>query len=101
MNKGSKLKQGWKRLLKNEIGLYIYMRNINNISTVEHFLENQQMPLKVKINKKISSENRKNSSKTLYHWLMKCSLFDPENQNPGPYKLQKNWSMILIQLWEW
>ena len=29
------------------------MRNINNISTVKHFLENQQMPLKVKINKKI------------------------------------------------
>ena len=40
MNKSSKLKAGWKRLLKNEIGLHIYVRNTNNISTMKHFLEN-------------------------------------------------------------
>ena len=49
MNKGSKMKAGWKRLLKNEIGLNVHVKNANNISTVRHFLENQIMEMKNKI----------------------------------------------------
>ena len=52
MNKGSKLKTGWKRLLKNEIGLHIYMKNTNNISTVKHFLKNDINVVKSKNNYK-------------------------------------------------
>ena len=48
MSKDSKLKAGWKRLLKNEIGLHIHVRNTNNISIVKHFLENHINPIKSK-----------------------------------------------------
>ena len=41
MDKGSKMKTGWKRLLKNEIGIHVHVKNANNVSTVRHFLENQ------------------------------------------------------------
>ena len=48
INKGSKLKEGWKNLLKNEIGLHIHGRNTNNISTVKHFLGNHINAIKSK-----------------------------------------------------
>ena len=56
MNKGSKMKAGWKRLLKNEIGLHIHVKNTNNISTVRHFLENHINAIK---SKNIHRENSK------------------------------------------
>ena len=48
MNKGSKLKTGWQRLLRNEIGPHIHMRNTNIISTVKQFLENNINVIKTK-----------------------------------------------------
>ena len=47
-NKGSKLKVGCKRLLKNEIGLHIHVRSTNNISTMKIFLENHINTIKSK-----------------------------------------------------
>ena len=49
MNKDSKLKTGWKSLLKNEIGLHIHVRNTNNIGTMKHFLKNDTNAIKSKL----------------------------------------------------
>ena len=38
MNKGSKLKSGWKRLLRSETGLYTHTKNANNVNAVRHAL---------------------------------------------------------------
>ena len=38
MNKGSKLKSGWKRLLRSEKGLYIHVKNANNVNAVRNAL---------------------------------------------------------------
>ena len=38
MNKGSKLKAGWKRLLKNEKGLLSHVKNANNVNAVRDSL---------------------------------------------------------------
>ena len=40
MNRGSKLKAGWKYLLKNEKGLMVHIRNINNVNLVRNSLTN-------------------------------------------------------------
>ena len=56
MNKGSKMKAGRKRLLKNEVDLYVHVKNYNNISTVRHFLQNHLEALR---NKKKYKENVK------------------------------------------
>ena len=36
MNKGSKLKSGWKRLLKSEKGLLVHIKNANTINVIRH-----------------------------------------------------------------
>ena len=48
MNRGSKLKAGWKYLLKNEKGLLVHIRNINNVNLVRNSLTNLNQQLKVK-----------------------------------------------------
>ena len=58
MNKGSKMKAGWKRLLKNEIGLHVHVKNANNISTVRHFLENQLDSIRAKSTHKENVKSR-------------------------------------------
>ena len=39
MNKGSKRKARWKKLLMNEIGLHIHVKNTDNVNSVKFFLE--------------------------------------------------------------
>ena len=88
INKGSELKAGWKRLLKNEIDLHIHVRNTNSISTVKHFLENHINAIKSK--KKQHKDNVKSClqideqcvqdiATLVDEW--KCNPFDPENKN--------------------
>ena len=87
MNKSSKLKAGWKRLLKNEIGLHIYVRNTNNISTTKHFLENHINAIRSKKKHKDNVKSRLQIDEQCVQDIVtlvgewKCNPFDPENQN--------------------
>ena len=58
MDKGSKMKAGWKRLLKNEIGLHVHVKNANNINTVRHFLQNQLDYIRAKSTHKENVKSR-------------------------------------------
>ena len=40
MNKGSKLKSGWKRLLKNEKALLVHVKNCNKVNAVRNYITN-------------------------------------------------------------
>ena len=88
MNKGSKLKTGWKRLLKNEIGFHIDVSNTNiSISTVKYFLENQTNTIKsknkhkdnVKSRLQIDEQGVQEIATLVDEW--KCNPFDPEDEN--------------------
>ncbi|XP_066927263.1 uncharacterized protein [Clytia hemisphaerica] len=46
MNKSSKLKSGWKRLLKSEKGLLVHMRNTNKVNIVRHTLKSSFAKMK-------------------------------------------------------
>ena len=48
MNKGSKLKSGWKRLLKSEKGLLVHIRNNNKVNIVRHTLKSTLSNMKRK-----------------------------------------------------
>ena len=86
MNKGSKLKAGWKRLLKNEIGLHIHVRNTKNISTVKIFLENHITTIKSKNKHKDNVKSRRQIDEQCVQYIVtlvdewKCNPFDPENK---------------------
>ena len=82
MNKGSKLKERWKRLLKNGIGLHIHVRNTNNISTVKNFLENHINAIKSKNKHKESMKSRLRIDEQCVQYIVhKCNRLDPKNQN--------------------
>ena len=82
-----KVKGRVKRLLNNEIGLHIFVKNINNISTVKHFLENHVHAIKskhkhkhnVKLHLWIDEQCVQDIVSLVDEW--KCNPFDPENQN--------------------
>ena len=86
MNKDSKWKAGWKRLLKNETDLYIHVRNTNNISTVKIFLENHINAIKSKNKHKDNVKSRLQINEQCVQDIVtlidewKCNPFDPENQ---------------------
>ena len=48
MNRGSKLKAGWKYLLKNEKGLMVHIRNVNNVNLVRNSLTDLICDVKLK-----------------------------------------------------
>ena len=81
------MKAWWNRLLKNEIGLHIHVRNTNNITTVKHFLENYINAIKSKNKRKDNAKSRlwideqcvRDIVSPVYEW--KCNPSDPENQN--------------------
>ena len=52
------MKAGLKRLLKNEIGLDVHVKNTNNINTVRHFLENKLSAIKGRNNHKDNVKSR-------------------------------------------
>ena len=84
MNKSSKLKAGWKRLLKNKIGLHIYVRNTNNISTMKYFLENHINAIRSKNKHKDNVKSRLQIDEQCVQDIVtlvgewKCNPFDPE-----------------------
>ena len=59
MNKNPKLKAGWKRLLKNEKGLMIHIKNMNNVNLVRNSLVNLVGQLKRKSVHRENTKNRK------------------------------------------
>ena len=84
MNKGSKLKAGWKRLLKNEIGIHLHMKNTNNINAGKHFLENYKNAIKSKNKHKDNVKSRLQIDEQCIQGIVtlvdvwKCNPFDPE-----------------------
>ena len=85
------MKAGWKRLLKNEIGLHIRMKNANISSTVQQFLENQINAIK---NRNKHRENGKSRLQIDEQCVQETSLIgewdcDPSNlQQQSLRKLQ-------------
>ena len=86
LNKGSKMKAGWKRLLKSEIGLHVHVKNANNISTVRHFLENQLDPIRAKSTHKENAKSRLRIDEQCVQDVIslismwECVLFDLQHQ---------------------
>ena len=92
MNKGSKLKSGWKRLLKSEKGLLVHIRNTNHVNVIRHVISSLFSELKCKYafilltqNKlQRSSENNCTSLKVNLHshaFSFKYLLFSKGNKS--------------------
>ena len=81
MNRGSKLKAGWNHLLKNERGLLVHIRNMNNVNLVRNSLTNLVSQLKEKVNghKENTKPRRRLDEKALQDL---CGLIEEWNCNP-------------------
>ena len=81
MNRGSKLKAGWKYLLKNDKGLLVHIRNMNNVNVVRNSLTNliSQMKIKASGHKENTKPRRRLDEKALQDL---CALMEEWNCNP-------------------
>ena len=80
MNKNSKLKAGWKRLLKNERGLMIHIKNMNNVNIVRNTLVNMIGQLKRKSTHRENTRNRISADKKGVNDII--SLMQEWNSDP-------------------
>ena len=86
MNKGSKLKSGWKRLLKNEKGLCMHVKNTNNVNALRHTLNNFLSELTSSYKHKENVKSRLRADETAVQAITsiftewQCDPFDMTNQ---------------------
>jgi hypothetical protein len=87
MNKGSKLKSGWKRLLRSEKGLLVHMKNANNVNAVRNALTNIFSMMKGRTSHKENVKSRLKTDESCVQELMslftkwQCDPFDLECQD--------------------
>ena len=81
------MKAGWKRLLKNEIGLNVHVKNAYNISTIRHFLQNLIDAIKTKVIHKEDVRSKLRIDEQVVQDMLslidewQCDPFDLENKS--------------------
>ena len=86
MNKGSKLKSGWKKILKNEKGLFVHTKNANNVNAVRNALRHFLSEVKGRHVHKENVKSRLKADEQAVQDMLalfkewQCNPFDADNQ---------------------